>query len=164
VLALQAAKHASSGEAPSPGRRAKGDREPQDWMPTYNWCKYVTHWVAVKYRWGLRVDRRELKFLASKLAGACGRKAVKVPAKAAVTGPVVTATAVPTVTASPSPTGTLAPIYSPPATTATTPSTSYGVTPGAFFAEHYAYGYTSAGTLMQCKPSATDTRFRWRAA
>ena len=78
MLALQAAKHASSGEAPSPGRRAKGDREPQDWMPTYNWCKYVTHWVAVKYRWGLRVDRRELKFLASKLAGACGRKAVKV--------------------------------------------------------------------------------------
>jgi hypothetical protein len=38
------------------------------------------------------------------------------------------------------------------------------VTAGAFCARDYAgwYGYTSGGTLMQCKTSSTDTRLRWR--
>ncbi len=38
-----------------------------------------------------------------------------------------------------------------------------GVTPGAFCSQHGAYGVTSTGQLMQCKTSATDTRYRWRA-
>jgi len=46
-----------------------------------------------------------------------------------------------------------------------TPSKTYqGVHPGAFCSPHWAFGLTSAGTLMQCKPSATDSRFRWRKA
>lgn len=38
------------------------------------------------------------------------------------------------------------------------------VHPGAFCAPKGALGRTSAGTLMECKPSATDTRNRWRKA
>ena len=44
------------------------------------------------------------------------------------------------------------------------PTVSGFVHPGAFCSQHYAYGFTDKGTLMQCKPSATDSRFRWRAA
>ncbi|WP_161630103.1 serine/threonine kinase [Nocardiopsis lucentensis] len=44
------------------------------------------------------------------------------------------------------------------------PSHVRGVHPGAFCDEYWQYGYTSAGTLMQCKTTATDDRFRWRAA
>lgn len=39
-----------------------------------------------------------------------------------------------------------------------------GVHPGAFCDEHWQYGYTAKGTLMQCTPKAGDDRFRWRAA
>jgi hypothetical protein len=38
------------------------------------------------------------------------------------------------------------------------------VHPGAFCADHWAYGRTSTGRLMQCTTTATDSRFRWRAA
>lgn len=46
------------------------------------------------------------------------------------------------------------------------PLYSGSVTAGAFCAQQYQgyYGYTSGGTLMQCKTSATDSRLRWRAA
>jgi len=51
-----------------------------------------------------------------------------------------------------------------PAPRPTTPSYQHGVHPGAFCSPRGAYGYTSTGLLMQCKPSATDSRNRWRAA
>jgi hypothetical protein len=51
-----------------------------------------------------------------------------------------------------------------PAPGPTTPSYRHGVHPGAFCAPRGAFGYTTTGLLMQCKPSATDTRNRWRAA
>jgi putative cell wall-binding protein len=46
------------------------------------------------------------------------------------------------------------------------PVVSGSVTAGAFCARAVAgwYGYTSGGTLMQCKISSTDSRLRWRAA
>ncbi|WP_150240956.1 serine/threonine kinase [Nocardiopsis quinghaiensis] len=44
------------------------------------------------------------------------------------------------------------------------PSHVQGVHPGAFCSEHWRYGYTSAGTLMQCTTTAEDSRFRWRKA
>jgi hypothetical protein len=46
----------------------------------------------------------------------------------------------------------------------TTQSIRTGVHPGAFCSPAGALGRTSAGTLMQCKTSATDSRLRWRAA
>src|SRR5256885_892800 len=52
----------------------------------------------------------------------------------------------------------------PPAPAPTTPAYQHGVHPGAFCSPRGAYGYTVNGVLMQCKPSATDSRNRWRAA
>lgn len=51
-----------------------------------------------------------------------------------------------------------------PRPTQTTRSVRRGVHPGAFCSPRGAFGLTSAGTLMQCKPSATDSRNRWRRA
>lgn len=39
-----------------------------------------------------------------------------------------------------------------------------GVHPGAFCSQHWQFGHTSKGTLMQCTTTAEDERFRWRAA
>ena len=44
------------------------------------------------------------------------------------------------------------------------PSHVQGVHPGAFCSEHWQYGYTVKGTLMQCTTTAEDSRFRWRQA
>ena len=48
-------------------KQAKG---PEAWMPPKNRCTYVTQWVAVKIRWGLKVDSTE-KAALTKLANAC---------------------------------------------------------------------------------------------
>jgi len=53
--------------------RSKSDREPQDWMPEragYG-CRYVKQWVAIKFRWHLKVNDGERTFLRSKLRS-CG--------------------------------------------------------------------------------------------
>jgi hypothetical protein len=45
--------------------RAKGDRDPAAWQPpngSYR-CVYLAHWVAVKWRWNLTIDRNELAVL-----------------------------------------------------------------------------------------------------
>lgn len=47
---------------------------------------------------------------------------------------------------------------SPPASTSSLPV----VHPGAFCAPAGGHGVTDAGTAMTCKPSATDSRNRWR--
>ena len=39
--------------------RSKSDRDPAEWMPSLDACKYVRQWVAVKTRWRLTVDRAE---------------------------------------------------------------------------------------------------------
>jgi hypothetical protein len=52
------------------------------------------------------------------------------------------------------------PPYDPP----TQQPTYDGVKPGAFCGDHWAYGWTVDMVWMQCKTSATDSRFRWRAA
>jgi hypothetical protein len=48
----------------------------------------------------------------------------------------------------------------------TAPAPMQGVHPGAFCAKAKAgtYGYTVTGVRMRCERSATDTRYRWRAA
>jgi hypothetical protein len=51
-----------------------------------------------------------------------------------------------------------------PKPSATTKPPVKGVHPGAFCSPKGAFGLTTTGKLMQCKPSATDTRNRWRAA
>jgi hypothetical protein len=65
--------------------RSKGEQEPQDWMParTAYRCTYLANWVAVKWRWQLKVNSREADFLRSRLR-ACGWPSVTKPARATI--------------------------------------------------------------------------------
>ena len=48
--------------------RAKGSKEPQNWLPTSSYvCQYLIDWVDVKKRWGLSVDQVEKDFLVNAL-------------------------------------------------------------------------------------------------
>jgi hypothetical protein len=128
--------------------RSKSDREPQTWMPEragYG-CRYVKQWVAVKYRWRLTVNAAERSFLRSKLRS-CGWPRVAKPTRASI------GTASSSTGGGGGGGGDAAPDF-----------VTYDVWPGAFCDEHGWYGYTSARTLMRCKTSATDSRYRWRSA
>lgn len=60
--------------------RSKGEREPQDWMPSkssYS-CTYLRQWVAVKWRWQLAINSSEEAYLRSHLK-ACGWPQVNTP-------------------------------------------------------------------------------------
>jgi hypothetical protein len=39
--------------------QAKGDQDVAEWLPTYDKCRHLRDWVAVKHRWGLTVDSTE---------------------------------------------------------------------------------------------------------
>lgn len=45
--------------------QSKGDQDPSTWLPTYDKCRYVAEWVAVKIRWGLSADSAEKSVLNS---------------------------------------------------------------------------------------------------
>lgn len=62
--------------------RSKGEREPQDWLPDrYSFrCTYLAWWVAVKWRWALKINQVEKNFLASHLS-ACGWPSVPEPGR-----------------------------------------------------------------------------------
>jgi hypothetical protein len=127
--------------------RSKGDQEPQDWMPERSAyaCTYVKNWVAVKWRWHLKVNATERAFLTSALAN-CGWPRVPKPTRPTIsTGGTVTPTPTPTPTTGPG-------------------MVSYAVHPGAFCSKHWQYGYTSAGTLMRCTTTSTGARLRSRSA
>lgn len=49
---------------------AKQAKGPEAWLPPANRCAYIGQWVAVKIRWGLRVDSVEKAALV-RLANAC---------------------------------------------------------------------------------------------
>jgi hypothetical protein len=53
--------------------QAKGDKDPQQWLPAHGRCRYVREWVAVKHRWRLTVDRAEKAALSSLASGCTGR-------------------------------------------------------------------------------------------
>ena len=57
--------------------RSKSDRDPAQWMPATGRCRYVKHWVAVKIRWKLTVDRAEKRALRSR-ASSCKNSLVRV--------------------------------------------------------------------------------------
>jgi hypothetical protein len=50
--------------------QSKSDRDMAEWLPTYDRCRYVREWTAVKVRWRLTVDAAE-KAAMKKIAGAC---------------------------------------------------------------------------------------------
>ncbi|MFC5495734.1 HNH endonuclease family protein [Nocardioides caricicola] len=39
--------------------QSKSDRDPAEWLPDFEVCRYVAEWTAVKTRWDLTVDRTE---------------------------------------------------------------------------------------------------------
>ena len=45
--------------------QSKGDQDPATWLPTYDRCRYLEEWTAVKIRWGLTVDSAEQDALIS---------------------------------------------------------------------------------------------------
>ncbi|WP_018350253.1 HNH endonuclease family protein [Longispora albida] len=49
--------------------QAKGDKDPAEWLPQYQRCRYLGEWVAVKLRWRLTVDQAEKNALTSQAAG-----------------------------------------------------------------------------------------------
>jgi hypothetical protein len=55
----------------------KQARGPEAWMPPKNRCGYIGEWVAVKHRWGLKVDSTE-KAALTRLANACPNVTIKV--------------------------------------------------------------------------------------
>ncbi len=56
---------------------SKGDQDVREWLPELRTCRYVRNWVAVKLRWRLTVDRREVRALRT-LAEGCGDRRVRV--------------------------------------------------------------------------------------
>lgn len=51
--------------------QSKSDQDPAEWLPTYDKCRYVSEWVAVKIRWGLSADSAE-KAVLQQYASSCG--------------------------------------------------------------------------------------------
>ena len=46
--------------------RSKSDRDPAEWLPRLDKCRYVRQWVAVKIRWSLKVNAAEKRTLLSR--------------------------------------------------------------------------------------------------
>ena len=61
---------------------SKSDRDPSEWLPPAKRCKYVSWWMAVKYRWRLSIDTSEKATLRRITSGNCGDKLVKLPKRA----------------------------------------------------------------------------------
>ncbi len=63
--------------------RSKSDRDPAEWLPPRQQfqCSYVKEFVAVKYRWHLRVDAGERAALRSTIKG-CQDRSILTPTRA----------------------------------------------------------------------------------
>jgi hypothetical protein len=57
--------------------QTKGDQDPATWMPTYDKCRYLREWVAVKIRWQLSVDSTE-KTTLNNIAAGCTNTTITV--------------------------------------------------------------------------------------
>jgi len=100
------------------------------------------------------------KAAADAAAKATADAAAAKKAKAAAAAAAKARAAVPAPAPAPAP----APPPPPPPAPAPAPAPAQGVHPGAFCSPGGALGYTSAGKLMRCSTTATDSRNRWRAA
>ncbi|WP_322937482.1 HNH endonuclease family protein [Nocardioides bizhenqiangii] len=56
---------------------AKGDQDPAQWLPTYDKCRYLREFVAVKIRWRLTVNSGE-KTAMQNLAAGCSNVSITV--------------------------------------------------------------------------------------
>lgn len=58
--------------------RSKSDRDPAEWMPAMERCRYAAEWIAVKARWDLSVDVDERDFLSGVAVNECATTTVVV--------------------------------------------------------------------------------------
>lgn len=93
---------------------SKSDSDPAQWLPTYEQCRYITTWVAVKIRWGLTVDTTE-KATLTNLATGCPADTITIDVVRG-SGPTPPTTTTTTTTTTLPPTTTTVP----PTTTTTT--------------------------------------------
>jgi hypothetical protein len=57
--------------------QTKGDQDVAEWLPTYDKCRYLREYVAVKHRWRLSVDSAEKSAMQS-LAPTCTNSTITV--------------------------------------------------------------------------------------
>jgi hypothetical protein len=57
--------------------QAKGDQDVAQWLPTYDKCRYLREYVAVKHRWRLTVNSAEKSAMRS-LASSCTNSTITV--------------------------------------------------------------------------------------
>ena len=57
--------------------QTKGDQDVAEWLPTYDKCRYLREYVAVKHRWRLSVDSAEKSAMQS-LASTCTNSTITV--------------------------------------------------------------------------------------
>ena len=69
--------------------RSKGARDPAQWLPNQNRCRYAKDWIGVKFRWRLSVDSREKKSLGKILANCPAT--MKIPPRAPTKTAILTA-------------------------------------------------------------------------
>ena len=69
--------------------RSKGARDPAQWLPNQNRCRYAKSWIGVKFRWRLSVDSREKRSLDRILANCSAR--MKIPPRASTKTATLTA-------------------------------------------------------------------------
>ena len=69
--------------------RSKGARDPAQWLPNQNRCRYAKSWIGVKFRWRLSVDSREKRSLGKILANCSAR--MKTPPRASTKKATLTA-------------------------------------------------------------------------
>ena len=69
--------------------RSKGARDPAQWLPNQNRCRYAKSWIGVKFRWRLSVDSREKRSLDRILANCSER--MKTPPRASTETATLTA-------------------------------------------------------------------------
>jgi hypothetical protein len=60
------------------GTGEKGSKDPSEWLPPENKCRFSQNYVAIKYRWTLAIDKAELQVLIDQLAGDCGNQLIEV--------------------------------------------------------------------------------------
>jgi len=57
--------------------RSKSDKDPSDWLPKFNKCRYIAEWVSVKIHWKLTIDKKEKQAL-KKQSRNCTKSSVKI--------------------------------------------------------------------------------------
>ena len=82
---------------PGDENRRKSDGDPADWLPPKEVCRYITEWVAVKNKYELTVDIRELAAMESAVSG-CGDTTAATTATTTAATTTATTTAATTAT------------------------------------------------------------------